>query len=157
MKNPDFIYIIYVKTTPEKLWNGITNPEVTRRYWGHDNISDWTKGSKWRHVANDEARTVRVVGEVQESVPPGRLVLTWADPADASARSGHSRVTFEIEPLGEMARLTVTHANLKAGSETERKIRSGWPRVLSSLKSLLETGTALDTWAGRGRDFAKAG
>jgi len=155
MTNPEFVYTIYIKTTPEKLWNAITNPEFTRRYWGHENISDWKKGSKWQHVDSDEKRTVRLVGEVLESVPPKRLVLTWAEPSDAADTSRHSRVTFEIEPIGDMVRLNVIHSNLRAGSEVARRIAAGWPRVLSSLKSFLETGVALNTWAGHEYDCAK--
>jgi len=149
MTNPDFVYTVYIKTTPEKLWNAITNPEFTRQYWGNENISDWKKGSKWQHVGIDEQRTVRLVGEVSESIRPKRLVLTWADPSDAADKSQHSRVTFEIEPIGDMVRLNVIHSNLLAGSEMARKIADGWPRVLSSMKSFLEAGKALNTWAGQ--------
>ena len=84
-----------------------------------------------------------------EAEPPRRLVLTWAAPKDKARRDRHSRVTFEIDPVADMVRLTVTHDELEAASEMQRKISEGWPRVLSSLKSLLETGRALDTWAGR--------
>ncbi|MDB5038816.1 MAG: activator of Hsp90 ATPase 1 family protein, partial [Bacteriovoracaceae bacterium] len=142
MSNPEFIYTTYIKTTPEKLWKAITNPEFTRQYWGSDNVSDWKKGSKWSHVVNDEKRTVRIVGEVLESLPPKRLVLTWAAPANVEDKSEHSRVTFEIEPVEDMVRLNVIHDKLKAGSEMARAISGGWPRVLSSLKSLFETGMA---------------
>ena len=85
---------------------------------------------------------------VLEAQPPRRLVITWADPQDRFRKDRHSRVTFEIEPVADMVRLTVTHDELEAGSEMHRKISQGWPRVLSSLKSLLETGRALQTWAG---------
>lgn len=155
MNSPEFVYAIYIKTTPVKLWNAITNPTFTVQYWGHENISDWKKGSKWTHVGNDKDRTVKLVGEVLESVPPRRLVLTWAEPADEANRSDHSRVTFDIEPIEDMVRLTVTHDRLKAGSEMARRIAGGWPRVLSSMKSFLETGKALDTWAGHEYDCAK--
>jgi uncharacterized protein YndB with AHSA1/START domain len=80
---------------------------------------------------------------VIESAPPRRLVLTWADPADEADVTRHSRVTFEIEPVRDVVRLTVTHDHLEPGSETHRKIMEGWPKVLSSLKSLLETGRPL--------------
>ena len=83
MSKPELVYTTYIRTTPEKLWNAITNPEFARQYWGgNENVSDWKPGSKWAHVTGDEERTVRVVGQVVESVPPKRLVLTWADPAD---------------------------------------------------------------------------
>jgi uncharacterized protein YndB with AHSA1/START domain len=80
------------------------------------------------------------------------LVLTWPDPSDAADRSSPSKVTVEIEEVGDMVRLKVVHSNLKAGSVMERRISAGWPRVLSSMKSFLETGVALDTWAGNEYD-----
>ena len=85
------------------------------------------------------------MGEVVEIVPPRHLVLTWADPVDAEAKAKHSRVTFEIQAIADMVRLTVTHDELHA--EMMGKIANGWPRVLSSLKSFLETGKPLKTWA----------
>ena len=89
-----------------------------------------------------------ILGEVLEAQPPRRLVITWADPKDRSRKDLYTRVTFEIEPVADMVRLTVTHDELEDGSEMHRKISQGWPRVLSSLKSLLETGRPLQTWAG---------
>jgi uncharacterized protein YndB with AHSA1/START domain len=74
-------------------------------------------------------------------------VITWAEPADAADKTKHTRVTFDIEPVADMVRLTLTHDELKPGSDMERKIANGWPRVLSSLKSFLETGRPLKTWA----------
>lgn len=145
MNNPEFVYTTYIRTTPEKLWEAITNPEFTRQYWGgFENISDWRKGSKWKHVGDDEKRTVRIVGEVLESVPPKRLVLSWADPGDL-ADSSH--VTFEINPIEDMVCLTIVHGNFKAGSVMLNKVSLGWPRVLSSLKSFIETGKALNVKA----------
>lgn len=138
---PDFVYTTYMKTTPEKLWAAITNPEFTRQYWGHENVSDWKKGSKWQLVANDDKRTIKVVGQVVESIPPKRLVLTWADPADTA---DDSRVTFEIDTIEDMVRLNVIHGNFKPGSIIATKIVIGWPLVLSSMKSFLETGKAID-------------
>jgi uncharacterized protein YndB with AHSA1/START domain len=80
---------------------------------------------------------------VIESSPPRRLVLTWAPPADAVLEEKHSRVTFEIEPVGDVVRLTVTHDRLEPGAEMHQAIMKGWPKVLSSLKSLLEVGRPL--------------
>jgi len=110
-------------------------------------VSDWQPGSTWEHRRADNTHAVRLVGEVIESNPPHRLVITWAEPKDKVHRSRHSRVAFEIEPVGDMVRLTVTHDELEAGSEMEQNIKNGWPRVLSSMKSLLETGRPLETWA----------
>jgi uncharacterized protein YndB with AHSA1/START domain len=89
------------------------------------------------------------VGRVIEFEAPRRLVLTWAAPADADNRAAHTRVTFELEQIESMVRLTVTHDELERGSEMLRGITEGWPRVLSSLKSFLETGKPLPTWAGK--------
>jgi uncharacterized protein YndB with AHSA1/START domain len=145
MTKPDYIYTTYIKTTPEKLWTAITTPEFTRQYWGKENVSDWKKGSKWEMVGTDADCTVSVIGEVVESVPGKRLVLSWAEPTD---KNDVSHVTFEIEPMGDTLCLNVIHSGLKAGSVLEGKIAFGWPRVLSSLKSLLETGKALEIGTG---------
>lgn len=146
MDTEKFVYVTYIAATAAKVWKALTEGELTRQYWKHTNESDWKPGSKWKHVAADGTGTVRLVGQVVEVIPNKRLVLTWGDVADAGNAAGHSRVAFEIEPVGEMVRLTVTHDELK-DAETARKISNGWPRVLSSLKSFLETGRPLDTWA----------
>jgi uncharacterized protein YndB with AHSA1/START domain len=143
MDKPQFVYVIYIATSPEKLWNALIDPEMTRRYWQHENRSDWQPGSKWEHRACDDKGTLRLVGKVLESSPPRRLVLTWAFPADAAREEKHSRVTFEIEPIGDVVRLTVTHDRLELGSEMLERITKGWPKLLSSLKSLLEVGRPL--------------
>src|SRR5262245_38404438 len=75
-----FVYVTYIRSTPEKVFEAITKPEIARRYWGHENVSDWRPGSKWEHVRADEQRTVQLVGKVVEVKPPARLVITWADP-----------------------------------------------------------------------------
>jgi uncharacterized protein YndB with AHSA1/START domain len=148
MSKGKFVYVVYIATTPEKAWNALVRGDVTRQYWAHENVSDWKVGSRWEHRRSDESRQIDMVGKVVEVAPPRRLVLSWALPQDADAPSRHSRVTFEIEPIETMVRLTVTHDELEAGSDMERGISAGWPRVLSSMKSFLETGRALDTWAG---------
>jgi len=147
MAKAKFTYVTYIATTPETLWKALLDGEFTRQYWGHENVSDWQPGSKWEHRCADATRAVVVLGEVVAASAPHRLIITWADPADKAKKSRHSRVTFEIETVGEMVRLTVTHEDLDP--DMLGKISLGWPRVLSSLKSLLETGRPLDTWAGR--------
>jgi uncharacterized protein YndB with AHSA1/START domain len=142
-----FVYVTYIASTPAKVWKALVDGELTRRYWKHTNESDWRPGSKWRHVADDGKGTAKLVGQVVEVIPNNRLVLTWGDVADADDAAAHSRVAIEIEAVADMVRLTVTHDELKPGSEMAKKISQGWPRVLSSLKSFLETGRPLDTWA----------
>ena len=147
MNNSKFVYVTYIKSTPEQVWKALIDGEFTREYWAHDNVSDWKPGSAWQHVRADETRKVDLVGEVVESAPPKRLVLTWAFPGDAGNKAKHSRVTFELEAIDAMVRLTVTHDELEPASEMLRGITEGWPRVLASLKTLLETGHPLPTWA----------
>lgn len=142
-----FVYVTYILSTPEKVFEAIMKPEVARRYWGHENVSDWNLGSKWEHVRADDKRTVQVVGKVVEVSPPTRLVITWANASQASDPASYSRVTFEIEEYENMVRLTVSHDELEAGSGMAKGVSKGWPVVLSSLKSFLETGRGLDVFA----------
>ena len=142
-----FVYVTYIASTPEKVFQAITDADIARRYWGHENVSDWKPGSGWQHVRANEERTVELVGEAVEVSPPSRLVITWANASQASDPDAYSRVTFEIEAYDDMARLTVTHDELEAGSGMAKGISKGWPIVLSSLKSFLETGRALDVFA----------
>jgi uncharacterized protein YndB with AHSA1/START domain len=140
-----FVYVTYIATTPGKVWDALIKGELTRQYWMHENVSDWRPGSRWEHVADDGKRTVKLVGEVLESDPNRRLVLTWGEVADAGDPAKQSRVAIDIETVGGMVRVTVTHDRLSP--DWLQKIAHGWPRVLSSLKSFLETGQPLDTWA----------
>lgn len=142
----DLIYTTYIQTSPEKVWAAITNPEFTRQYWEHDNVSDWKVGSKWEHVSKEGE--IRIVGKVIESMPHRRLVLTWANPVNPS---DESRVTFEIEAIEDMVRLNVIHDNFKADSTMAGHVANGWPLVLSSMKSFIETGKGLNFWAAIGK------
>jgi len=153
MTRTEYLYVTYIAADPQRIWDAIVEPEFTRQYWGHENISEWRPGASWEHRDADNG-TVRIVGKVQEFTPPRRLVLTWADPADAANPEAHSRVTIELERVthaergsGGMVKLTVKHDRLVPGSEMQQGIEEGWPRVLSSLKSFLETGKPLPTWA----------
>jgi uncharacterized protein YndB with AHSA1/START domain len=149
MAKSTFVYVIYIASKPETVWKALLDGEFTRQYWGHENVSDWKPGSPWEHRRDDAAHTVVLLGEVLEAQPPRRLVISWAEPQDRTRKDRHSRVTFDIAPVADMVCLTVTHDQLESDADMYRKISSGWPRVLSSLKSLLETGRALPTWAGR--------
>lgn len=143
----DFVYVTYIKATPQKVWDAITTPEFTRQYWGKAIASDWKPGSKWDMVNIDGSETIAMTGEVLESHPPSRLVISWVKPENRADKAETSRVTFEIEMQGDMVRLNVIHDQLRPGSAMEQGITDGWPRVLSGLKTLLETGKALADWA----------
>ena len=142
-----FVYVTYIRSTPEKVFDAITRPEIARRYWGHENISDWKPGSSWQHVRANAERTVQLAGKVIEIAAPTRLVMTWANASRADDPDATSRVTFDVAPIDDMVRLTVTHDELEAGSGMATGISRGWPIVLSSLKSLLETGQGIDVFA----------
>jgi len=149
MSESEFVYVIYIQSTPEKIWQALIDPEMTKEFWGrYRNRSDWKPGSEWRHQNYDDDKDVAVAGTVVESDPPRRLVLTWARPDDADV----SRVAFDIDEVMGSARLTVTHSELSAAML--QRISAGWPPVLSSLKSLLETGASLPMTR---RQWKKAG
>ncbi|WP_248838617.1 ArsR/SmtB family transcription factor [Frankia sp. AgKG'84/4] len=138
------IFEIYLRTTPERLWEAITDPEIRSRYqFGARVTSDWTPGSRVE-MASPGAPGLLGEGEVLESDPPRRLVHTltalWSDDVKAE---GASRVTWEIEPIADSCRLTVTHDQLREGAHDE--LYGGWPMILSGLKTWLETGELLTT------------
>ncbi|MGL6236502.1 MAG: ArsR/SmtB family transcription factor [Segniliparus sp.] len=136
---PSYVYVTYIDSTPEKVWQALTDADLTASYWGHSNISDWQVGSPWEHRRTDGSGVADVVGTVLASDPPRKLVTTWAEPSTPDAVS---RVVFDIKPHGTIVQLTVTHENLPDEAAL-RAISGGWPAVLSNLKSLLETGSPL--------------
>lgn len=142
-----FVYVTYIQSTPDKVFEAITRPDLARRYWGHENVSDWKPGSRWEHIRANDDRTVELVGRVVDISPPRRLVMTWANASQEADPDSYSRVTFDIEEYEDMVRLTVAHDELVAGGGMARGVTEGWPLVLSSLKSFLETGRALDIFA----------
>jgi len=145
MEKTELVYVTYISTTPQRIWDSITRPEFTREYWGHENLSDWKPGATWEHREPGGSQA-KIVGKVLEFDPPRRLVISWADPAQANDPAAQSRVTFLLQPMeGDMVRLTVTHDGLLP--DMKGKVASGWPRVLSSMKSYLETGKPLNVWA----------
>ncbi|MFL6709447.1 MAG: SRPBCC family protein [Massilia sp.] len=139
-----FIYVTYIAAPAEKVFEAITQPELARQYWDHENVSDWQPGSPWQHIRANDARPVEIVGKVIETTPPRRLIITWAAASQADQPESYSRVTFDIEPYPDMVKLTVTHDELEAGSGMHNGVSKGWPVVLSSMKSFLETGRGLD-------------
>lgn len=143
MEGSRFVYVIYIRTTPERLWEALTQPEFTRRYWAETwQESDWQPGSTWRIMIPDGR--VGDSGEVLEIDPPRKLVVSWRNEFVPEMRAeGHTRATFELEPQEGSVRLTVIHEIDLADSKTIAAVSGGWPPLLSSLKSLLETGEPL--------------
>ncbi|WP_199730697.1 SRPBCC family protein [Amycolatopsis panacis] len=140
-QKPSFVYVTYIDSTPERVWEALTDPEITAQYWAHRNESDWQPGSRWAHVRSDGSRVTDVTGEVVEAVPPRRLVTTWYDPNGPEDQEP-SRAAFDIQSYEGIVRLTVTHTDL-ADERAHRDVSGGWAAVLSNLKSLLETGKPL--------------
>jgi uncharacterized protein YndB with AHSA1/START domain len=143
-KTMEKVFEIYIKTTPERLWEAITDPELRAKYnFGVGVDSDWTPGSSYES-AHQAAGIAIAAGENLEVEPPRRLVQSftalWSDDVKGE---GTSRVTWEIEPVGDSCRLTVTHDQLAEGANSE--LYGGWPMILSGLKTLLETGEELTT------------
>src|ERR1700752_4398834 len=142
MPKPEFIYISYIETTPEKLWEALTNSEFTERYWwGTKVVSDWKVGSAG---ALEWGGTVTDTGVVVQADPPRRLSYTWSNTSEEFRHERPSRVTFALERYGKLVKLTLTHDNFDEGSKMLPSISKGWPAIMSSLKSLLESGQALD-------------
>ena len=138
------VFEIYIKTTPERLWEAITDPELRQRYsFGLRTVSDWTPGSRYEAV-HASAPGVFVEGENLEVDPPRRLVQSfralWGEDVESE---GTSRVTWEIEPVEDSCRLVVTHDQLRENANNQ--LYGGWPMILSGLKTLLETGESLTT------------
>jgi uncharacterized protein YndB with AHSA1/START domain len=147
MQKIEHVYETYIRTTPEKLWEALTKPEFTREYWaGKANVSDWKKGSTWEHVAEDDQGKpeVWVTGKILEVNPPKSMVWSWFSPDNPD---DISRVSYNIEPMEDWVCLKIIHGDFKPGSTMATKVTAGWPRVISSLKSYLETGIALNVWA----------
>jgi len=142
MRKPEFVYVTYIETTPEKLWDALTSSEFTRRYWWDTSVvSDWKIGSPFALVVNGNTTDV---GEVLEAERPRRLSYTFRHILNEAARNERpSRVTFVLEQHGRLVKLTLTHEDFADDSVILDGISNGWPAILSSLKSMLETGEAL--------------
>jgi uncharacterized protein YndB with AHSA1/START domain len=142
MNKPEFVYTTYIETSAEKLWQALTDGDFTERYWfGHRVTSDWKAGSPYK-FARQGAPSIE--GKVLVSDPPRQLSYSWDSCSPEAQRERTSRVTFDLEPRGKIVKLTVTHDELDERGATLRNISGGWPMVIASLKSLLETGHALD-------------
>jgi uncharacterized protein YndB with AHSA1/START domain len=143
MRKPEFIYVSYIETTPEKLWKALTDGDFTERYWfGVHLRSDWKVGSTFEMVRSNG--TVSDAGKVVEYDPPRRLAYTFVNLSDEYKGELPALATFVIEPHGKLVKLTLTHEGFAEGSKFLLGISQGWPAILSALKSLLETGKPLD-------------
>ena len=146
---PDFVYTIYIAASITTVWDGLINKEVTQKYWGRHNKSDWEVGSKWEHTRIDGSNIIDIHGEVLEVDPSKKLVVTWNAPDEHKNREpAPSIVTYELVALGPDTKLTVTHSKLNIDSVMHNGVTQGWQAVLSNLKTLLETGKPLssDQW-----------
>ncbi len=150
-KKPDFVYVTYIATTPEKLWQALMDVDMMAQWWvdpkagcARVNVSDWKPGSKWEHTRADGSAVVDIAGKVIEAIAPKRLVYSWARPGEVGDESRHSRVSFDILPYSDgLVKLTVAHDDLAKDPSMMAGVSGGWPTVLSNLKTFLETGRAL--------------
>ncbi|SRR5581483_5152852 len=141
MARSTFVYVTYIRTTPDRLWSALTDAEFMTQYWfGMHCDSQWTAGSAWRLVSpNGE---VFDAGEIVEADPPRRLVIRWRHQNRAELKAeGDSLCTMELEPTGTAVKLSITHTIERDASKLITAVSGGWPKILSNLKSLLETGS----------------
>ena len=135
-----FIYVTYIRTTPEKLWSALTDTDFMQQYWFNMRVeSDFKKGSPWKIVFADGR--IADTGEILEAKPPKRLVIKWRNEFKPELKAeGYTICTMELEPAGGAVKLTITHTIDKKDAKFIEAVSGGWPKILSNLKSLLETG-----------------
>ena len=140
MADSTFIYVTYIRTTPEELWRALTTPEFVSRYWlGATAEAEWRKGGAWKLVFADGR--VADAGEIVDFEPPRLLAIKWRNEwSEEFKAEGWSMCTMELEPMGEAVKLTVSHTMERENAKFIGAVGGGWPRILSNLKSLLETG-----------------
>jgi uncharacterized protein YndB with AHSA1/START domain len=140
-----FVYVTYIRTSAESLWSALLQPEFTKQYWfGMQMVSDWKPGAAWKLVFADGR--IGDTGEVLEIEPPRRLVLRWQNEFRPELKAeGPAKCTFELEPNGDVVKLTITHSSVKANSKVIVAVSAGWPKILANLKTLLETGKPMAT------------
>jgi uncharacterized protein YndB with AHSA1/START domain len=143
MARSTFVYVSYIRTTPEKLWSALTDAEFMKQYWfGVHGESQWTAGSSWKLVSPQGQ--VLDAGEILEAVPPRRLVIRWLNQFKPELKTeGESLCTMEIEPSGAAVKLSITHTIECEPSKFIEAVSGGWPKVISNLKSVLETGSVV--------------
>lgn len=141
MARSTFAYVTYIRTTQQRLWSALTeDSEFMKQYWfGVHCVSAWRAGSPWKMVHPDGS--VSDAGEILESEPPKRLVIRWHHQKRPElVAEGESRCTFELETIGPTVKLSITHTIEREGSQLINAVSGGWPKILSNLKSLIETG-----------------
>lgn len=138
-----FVYVVYIRTTPERLWSALTTPEFAQQYWrGARPEADWRPGGAWELILPDGR--VADTGEIVTFEPPARLSIRWRNEFMPELKEeGWSLCTMEIEPVDGSVKLTVTHSIERADSKFIGAVSGGWPQILSNLKSLLETGSVV--------------
>jgi uncharacterized protein YndB with AHSA1/START domain len=138
-----YVYVTYIRTTPQKLWDALTKPEFLKQYWFNmTQESEWKPGSSWKMLFEDGR--VADAGEILESDPPRRLVIKWRNEFRPELTAeGYSRCVYDIVPDGGITRLTITHSIDVDNAKIIEAVSGGWPRILSSLKTFLEGGTPL--------------
>jgi uncharacterized protein YndB with AHSA1/START domain len=140
MAKSTFVYVTYIRTTQDKLWSALIDPEFQKQYWfGMHCESQWKAGSPWKLVSGDGQ--VFDAGEIVEAEPPRRLVIRWVNQKPELKAEGASLCTMDLAPDGTAVKLTVTHSIEREPSKLLEAVSGGWPKVLSNLKSLLESGT----------------
>lgn len=135
-----FVYATFIRTTPERLWSALTDAEQMKEYWfGMHLKTDWKAGAEWQLIFPDGRIADR--GEIVQFDPPNRMVLKWRNEFKPELKAeGFAQCTIELEPIGAAVKLTITHTIERAESKFIEAVSGGWPKVLSNLKSLLETG-----------------
>jgi len=138
-----FVYVTFIRTTPAKLWEALTEPKFIRQYWFDTTVEcSWKKGAPWKMIRDG---SLTDSGEILEIDPPRRMVIRWQNEWPELKAEGPSRCTIELEPVDSAVKLTITHEMDRPDSELITAVSGGWPRIVSNLKSLLETGEIVIT------------
>lgn len=143
MARSTYVYVTYIRSTPEKLWSALTDTEFMKQYWfGMHCESEWSAGSSWQLISG--SGEIFDAGTIVEAEPPRRLVIRWRHQNKPELKAeGDSLCTMELEPTGPAVKLSITHAIECEPSKFIEAVSGGWPKVISNLKSLLETGSVV--------------
>ncbi len=138
------VYVTYIRATPQKIWDALRDPEFTKQYWVETwQESEWKKGASWKIMLPDGR--VGDSGEILEYDPPKKMVISWRNEFLPDLKEeGYSRCTYELEPIDDCVKVTVTHEIDKPNSKLIAGVSKGWPGVMAALKTLLETGKPLE-------------